>query len=399
MDKILAFGYIPREKGGRQTTGLATGIFDLHDSINKINSEYKVIIAATDIFEQEIKINNTEVIGWSIKNIFTHFISYPIRSLWFIFIGLTYIKFWPLVPLLKTIIKLIFLDYAITKVNPIAIHLHGSSGAILSKGLWKRNLKIILRIHGINGFDYSIPKNNIHRRLEKHITIFRFDLVTFVTSNIMNEWIEKYGRFNCKVISILNGFDDETFCLPKNKITEKTIDLITFSGVSERKGQDRVIKSLIRLKKEGKELSYIIIGDGSKSFIEKLQYLITNNNLNVKIIEYLPQKEITKYLYSSKFFILPSITEGFGKVYIESLACGVPIIIPKHLPLAKESNLLNEKNSVLINDYSESSIYTELRKLFITEYTFSAVEIGKSVEFLSWSIIAKSYLNEIKKII
>ena len=44
MDKkILALGYTPKDKGGKQTTGLATGIFDLHDAVNALNCDFKII--------------------------------------------------------------------------------------------------------------------------------------------------------------------------------------------------------------------------------------------------------------------------------------------------------------------------------------------------------------------
>ena len=74
--KVLAFGYVPKWKGGKQLTGLATGIFDLHNAINDLDNDIRVTLAATDIHLSETKIDSTSVLGWNkrilLKFAFTH---------------------------------------------------------------------------------------------------------------------------------------------------------------------------------------------------------------------------------------------------------------------------------------------------------------------------------------
>ncbi|MDA3779552.1 MAG: hypothetical protein PF487_04910 [Bacteroidales bacterium] len=165
---ILAFGYIPKGKGGKQTTGLATGIFDLHDAVNAINSDYKIIIAATDIHKDEIKIDNTNVIGWNNKSLIKQAIKHPLRILYFSYRSLIlFLKFNKLIPFYNTLAKLIFLDYAIEITKPDLIHFHGTSGALLSTGLWNKKIKKILRLHGINGFNSSYTYFKIHQNIER----------------------------------------------------------------------------------------------------------------------------------------------------------------------------------------------------------------------------------------
>ena len=391
---ILAFGYIPKGKGGKQTTGLATGIFDLHDAVNQLNSEFKVIIAATDIHQKRTKIDYTDIIGWDKKSLVKHSLMYPFRTLFFIIKTISLLRFRKLVDPANMLVKFIFIDYAINLTKPDLLHFHGTSGALLSTGLWNKKIKRVLRIHGINGYDPSIPFYQLHQKIEKYVTGLLFEKVTFVANGICEEWKEKFGNFNCEMIPVLNGFNEGLFKpLKSNESIKKQFDLITFSGVSERKGQGRVIEAIYNLKKENLNLSYLVIGSGEKKYMDTIKKFVSDNKLDVTFIDYLPQEKLVSYLHQSKYFILPSITEGFGKVYIESIGAGVPVIIPQHLPLTKEKNVLNKENSVFISDYSVKSIEEGLRKLFSSEIIYSNIKVSSSVEALQWKNLAKEYLK------
>jgi glycosyltransferase involved in cell wall biosynthesis len=290
--------------------------------------------------------------------------------------------------------KLIFIDYAIEITKPDLIHFHGTTGALFSTGLWNKKLKKVLRMHGINGYNPSIPFFKLHEKIEKYITGLSFEKVTFVAVSICEEWKEKFGSFQCEMIPILNGYNQNLFhTLKSTESKAKKFDLITFSGVSENKGQSRVIEAICNLKRQKLDLSYLVIGSGEKEYLNSIKKFVTENKLNVTFIDYLPQEELIKYLQHSKFFILPSITEGFGKVYVESIGAGVPVIIPQHLPLTKEKGVLNEENAVLITDYSVESIEEGLKKIFSSDIIYSNIKVSSSVEALQWKNLAKEYLE------
>lgn len=99
--------------------------------------------------------------------------------------------------------------------------------------------------------------------------------------------------------------------------------------------------------------------------------------------------EIRKILAECDYMILPSSSEGFGLVYLEAIACGVPVIIPQHLPLAQEGYILNESNSIRIADSSSKAIEAVLPSL--QESKWDRKTVSESIISYTWDNIAKEY--------
>ena len=388
--KVLVFGSLPKWKGGIHKTGLATGIFDLHDAVNSLGSEFEITIAASDVYVKQSFVDNTPIIGWSKKSLFFHALKRFYRIPLFVKGAWGLRRYSQVVSALRTIVKLIFLDYAIDMVNPDIVHLHGCLGAYYRSFIWNKELPVVLRIHGINGYDSTIHGSLQYQEMERRITKLKFEFVTFVTTGIYEEWKEKYGKFNCPMVPLINGYNSNVF-FPSKDVVEKKYDLITFSGLQERKGQDRVLQAIKRLSDEGKSISYLIIGSGNKVYEEKLRNYSSQNNLQVDFIGYCPQDQINRYLWMSRYFILPSVTEGFGKVFVESIAAGIPVILPRTLPIAQEENLLNYKNSIFLNDETVENIYTVIRNL--PDNGNDSLTVSSSISHLSWQNLAKKYLD------
>ena len=85
MKKVLALGYLPKWRGGKQSSGLATGLFDLHDAINEVCSDIDVTIAATDIFKEHYHTSHTNVLGWTKVLLCKHMIKRFYRLPFFFF--------------------------------------------------------------------------------------------------------------------------------------------------------------------------------------------------------------------------------------------------------------------------------------------------------------------------
>ena len=94
------------------------------------------------------------------------------------------------------------------------------------------------------------------------------------------------------------------------------------------------------------------------------------------------------------YMILPSSTEGFGLVFLETIACGVPVILPKHLPIVKEQSIIKpEINALLTEDSSSEAIAKVLMTL--NTHCFNHHEVSQTIPGYTWNDIAKQYIMTI----
>lgn len=394
---VLALGYIPKQKGGLQTSGLSLGIFDLHNSVNSLNTDIEVVIAATDIFVPEKIIENTRVLGWSKKALVGHAIKRFYRIPFFIYtIVLLWLKY--RMPIVSTLSKVVFFDDAIERVKPDIIHFHGAGYAFYIKALWRNHRPVVLRLHGMNGHNETIPHYMIHRKMERDLTLLPFNLVTFISEKNRIDWLNYYGAFSCDTAVILNGYNERLFYIP-NEPQEKRYDLLTIASVCDNKGQKRVLEALKRLKEDNISLKYLIIGACDVEYKKELVSYINKYNINAEILSFCNQDELIKYLWASHYFILPSVAEGLGKVFFESLACGVPVILPKDLPIVYEKDIINSDNALLLDDYTSNSIYEVLKNWYNLSAKIDADKVACSVSSYKWQSIAKIYVAQYKNII
>ncbi|SLN74450.1 GDP-mannose-dependent alpha-(1-6)-phosphatidylinositol monomannoside mannosyltransferase [Falsiruegeria litorea R37] len=110
---------------------------------------------------------------------------------------------------------------------------------------------------------------------------------------------------------------------PENKV------LLTFGRLVSReraKGFDEVLDVLPRLLQDMPELRYIIAGDGPDQ--DRLEARVTEAGLGNAVIftGYVEEAEKAALYGLSDLYVMPSRGEGFGFVFLEALACGVPVV-------------------------------------------------------------------------
>lgn len=397
--KVLSLGYLPKQYGGRQSSGLATAAFELSDAVNRTSDDVEVILSCTDWFEEGGKIRDTKVIGWSPKILLKHFFLHPFRSCYYcimaIVLSMPYKQC-----ILRNIGYFIFYDYCIGKIAPEILHLDGVWRALLGNYILKtKKIKKVVKIHGMLGHDTNILNYKKWRKVERRITRLPFHAVTFVADHLLRDWEAKYGKTTALAFAMPNGINFSIFhptsSADKGKDAGK-LRLLTVGSISELKGQRRVIRAIASLD-DPSRIEYTCIGGGDPDDIKKLIDEARRNHVNVKHIDYMTQPELVEYLSQADYMILPSSTEGFGQVFIESIAVDTPVIIPKHLPLAYEGGLINENNAIFIEDSSKEAIYHGILKALTA--TFTPSQVAKTVSHLSWERVADKYCEIFRRLI
>jgi phosphatidylinositol alpha-1,6-mannosyltransferase len=184
-----------------------------------------------------------------------------------------------------------------------------------------------LQIHGIEAWQRP-------RRLQRWATE-RAHLVTAVSRHTRRLFL---GWANCapETVKVLPNTVEERFSPgPKSEALIERYDLrgkkvlLTVSrlAVSERyKGHDRVIQAVAELSAQHPELVYVIAGDGDDR--PRLERLARDLGVadRVRFVGYVLDDDLPDLYRTADLFVMPSTGEGFGIVFLQALACGVPVI-------------------------------------------------------------------------
>ena len=113
------------------------------------------------------------------------------------------------------------------------------------------------------------------------------------------------------------------------KKEDKIILTLTRLAYTEKyKGYDKVITVLSDVIARYTNVKYLIAGKPDELEKNRLNTLISQYKLenHVFLVGFIAEEEITDHYQLADVFVMPSKKEGFGIVFIEAMACGLPVI-------------------------------------------------------------------------
>ena len=285
------------------------------------------------------KNNNLQIyrIPWIGFNIFPKIEKIPILA----FLYLTPILF---------ISSFIFLSLKSRDID--VIDCRGINGAFIGfvfKKIFKK--KTVVTLHTIYGFE-----SDIFAKIVKTI-LKSFDLVLTTTTPSLNE-VKKLGVKQCQKYSY--WVDEDVFVpIAKDKAKEnlklkKKFTVLFVGRLLEKKGVFDLIEAIERIKSP---IYLLIIGTGE---LKKDIFLKAEGSNKIKFVGAMPNNKLPMYYSAADLTIVPSkYDELFGRVIIESLACGTPVIGTK---VGGISEVLSSDVGLLIKPGSQN-IYQAITKL------------------------------------
>ncbi|MEA3422002.1 MAG: glycosyltransferase, partial [Acidobacteriota bacterium] len=132
---------------------------------------------------------------------------------------------------------------------------------------------------------------------------------------------------------IVNGYDPHKFKpIPMNEARErlglekKRKIILNISRLHEEKGQKYLIETIKKVLEHRKDVLCIIGGSGPLK--DKLERQVNDLNLqdHVKLIGFIPDELLSIWMNACDLFVMPSLSESFGVVQIEAMACGKPVV-------------------------------------------------------------------------
>ena len=185
----------------------------------------------------------------------------------------------------------------------------------------------------------------------------------------------------------------------KKKINSKKLQkkAIYFSRIHKKKG----VENLIEAWKKVNDKNWILDICGPADSKKYLNKLIINAKKNTKINFLKPiysNKKKFKLFDNYDFLILPTYSENFGMIILESLARGLPVLTTANVPWMD----IKKKNAGWITKASSASLVLILKKIFKYSkkdfYIKSKNAINLAKRF-SWNNISKLYVKTYYKLL
>ncbi len=226
--------------------------------------------------------------------------------------------------------------YMIKREKIPLVHCQGRLSGLM--GYFLKKITKTPYIITIQSADFSVyhPKANIkpvrwiYNFMRKKI--YQNAIKCHAVSHHLKEHLGKWGIKDAVVIH--NGVDRFEFRpdLHKRKTRKElgfdTDNLIVACGsrLEHKNGTHDVVEAANYLKERIKDFKIVVIGDGPDR--GKLEKMITKFNLEDKVclLGYILHPELPKYMAAADIFVRPSLAEGFGIIFIEAMACEIPVI-------------------------------------------------------------------------
>lgn len=176
--------------------------------------------------------------------------------------------------------------------------------------------------------------------------------------------------------------------------------LLTVAAFKHRKGQHFTIPAFGLIAKEFPDLKYVIIGDKSmRSYYEEIEGMVNKLNLKdrVVLLDKVKDDDLLRYYNDTELYVQISATEsytieGFGMVYLEANACGIPTVGAYNT--GAEAAIKNNETGILVQ-HNPQEIADAMRKI-LNDENFSKM-LGsngiKWAEKFNWPNVVSMYLE------
>ena len=213
------------------------------------------------------------------------------------------------------------------------LHLHNFSAILYGTiaGLLAKTKIIIQTEHNVVSKQYSL-QSRIKGYLKCFLGLFCKRIIA--VSERVNESQKKYNFLaRDKFVTIYNGIDSCKFNNIERLDTLKTelglknneIVITKIASLTEQKGHEILIQAAKKIVKNIKNVRFLIVGEGNRK--NELTQLVSKKKLENFFIFTGIRNDVPKILSITDIFVLSSHWEGFPISILESMACGLPVVV------------------------------------------------------------------------
>ena len=244
-------------------------------------------------------------------------------------------------PLLQMLLMLLY-KKAVRKVGtPDIIHAHFYSiAAIASIIKKKKNIPFFITEHSS-----KLNKDkSLISELDKALTAKAYSHADTVIAVSKALSINLKNNFDIDNVVVHDIVDVDNYHYVKNN-NNQHFNFISVGNLIHLKGFDLLINAFNKAFANDNNVFLNIVGDGIER--DYLQSLINQYDINdrVRLLGQKSRAELCNIIRESDAFVLASRSETFGVVYVEAMACGLPVIATL---CGGPEDFVNDDNGVLI---------------------------------------------------
>jgi glycosyltransferase involved in cell wall biosynthesis len=191
-----------------------------------------------------------------------------------------------------------------------------------------RGARLVLIIHGIEARKRrSWLFGLMQRSIDSFITVSRYSARRFVAwSNVSQD--QFFILPNCVELNLFVPEPRNVNLVARYGLQDNKL-ILTVGRISSQeryKGFDEVIDVMPELLRRFPTLKYMIVGEGDDR--RRLEKKVSALGLSKEVMftGRIPEQEKASHYSLADAYVMPSYGEGFGIVFLEAMACGVPVI-------------------------------------------------------------------------
>jgi teichuronic acid biosynthesis glycosyltransferase TuaC len=232
----------------------------------------------------------------------------------------------------------------------------------------------------LHGGDVNLYFRRLSGRRQGLWAISHADRVIASSNSLRRTVVDEYGAQADKITVIPSGVDVDRFKPLPREEAEITLGLdkairrdLYVGAITRSKGIEHLLRAFARLHPatEG-PAQLLLIGDGdyANPAQELAQELAIGQH--VTFVGKRPNDEIPLWINASDLLVLPSLSEGFGVVLIEALACGKPVVATT---CGGPEDIVTPHTGILVPPGDETALADAVAAVLADEHRFSAQAI------------------------
>ncbi|QEC77934.1 glycosyltransferase family 4 protein [Mucilaginibacter ginsenosidivorax] len=193
--------------------------------------------------------------------------------------------------------------------------------------------KVWVIAHGIEVWrPLSLVKEYLLKRCDKVVCVSNFTRGQMIVRHNLNPAIcDVLNNAIDPFMKLPANFQKPKYLLARYKLnpTQPVIFTLTrLASTEQYKGYEHVIRAVSKIKSSYPDIKYILAGKYDNEEEDRINKLIVQHDVASQVIltGFIEEPELSDHFLLADMFVLPSKKEGFGIVFIEALACGLPVI-------------------------------------------------------------------------